>query len=158
MRLLFVVHAMSTQLVCFFHDGVKMSAIFYLKLYLLTVPIFFLLDIIWLGYVAKGFYRRHLGFILSPEVNWPAAITFYLIYIAGILFFAVAPAIERTSLIRALVWGSLYGFFTYATYDLTNMALIKGWPMKIVVVDILWGMVLCSVVAMSSFGVARWIS
>ena len=90
-------------------------------------------------------------------MNWPAAVTFYLIYIAGILFFAVSPAIERASLLRALVWGGLYGFFTYATYDLTNMALIKGWPMKIVVVDILWGMVLCSVVAMSSFGVSRWL-
>jgi len=131
---------------------------FFFKLYLLTVPIFFLLDIIWLGYVAKGFYRKHLGFILSPEVNWPAAIAFYLIYIAGILIFAVAPAIERLSLVRALVWGGLYGFFTYATYDLTNMALIKGWPMKIVVVDILWGMVLCAAVATASFGVARYIA
>ncbi len=134
-----------------------MNLFFYLKLYLLTVPIFFLLDIIWLAYVAKGFYRKHLGFILSPEVNWPAAITFYLIYIAGILFFAVVPAIERVSLARALVWGGLYGFFTYATYDLTNMALIKGWPMKIVVVDILWGMVLCAVVAMGSFGAAKYL-
>ena len=134
-----------------------MNLFFYLKLYLLTVPIFFLLDIIWLGYVAKGFYRRHLGFILSPDVNWPAAITFYLIYIAGILFFAVVPALERASMTRALVWGGLYGFFTYATYDLTNMALIKGWPLKIVVVDILWGMVLCALVAMGSFGTAKYI-
>ncbi|MDX2448730.1 MAG: DUF2177 family protein [Desulfobacterales bacterium] len=135
-----------------------MNLWFYVKLYLLTVPIFFLLDIIWLGYIAKGFYRKHLGFILSPEVNWPAAITFYLIYIVGILFFAVAPAMERASLLRALVWGGLYGFFTYATYDLTYMALIKGWPMKIVLVDILWGMVLCAAVASASFGVARYIS
>jgi uncharacterized membrane protein len=142
----------------FFYGKVNMNLLFFLKLYLLTVPIFFLLDIIWLGVVAKGFYRKHLGFILSPEVNWPAAVIFYLIYIAGILFFAVTPAIERNSLLRALVWGGLYGFFTYATYDLTNMALIKGWPIKIVVVDILWGMALCSVVAVSSFGVARWLS
>jgi uncharacterized membrane protein len=123
----------------------------------LTVPIFFLIDIIWLGYVAKNFYRQHLAFVLSPEVNWWAAITFYLIYIAGILFFAVAPALEKASLMRALVWGGLYGFFTYATYDLTNMALIKGWPLKIVLVDILWGIVLCATVAMSSFYIAKWI-
>ncbi len=134
-----------------------MHVLFYIKLYLLTVPIFFLIDIIWLGYVAKGFYRQHLSFVLSPEVNWWAAITFYLIYIAGILFFAVVPALEKASLMRALVWGGLYGFFTYATYDLTNMALIKGWPLKIVVVDILWGMVLCATVAMSSFYIAKWI-
>jgi len=132
-------------------------AIFYVKLYLLTVPIFFLVDLVWLGYVARSFYHRHLSFILSPEVNWWAAITFYLIYIVGILFFAVIPALEKASLMRALVWGGLYGFFTYATYDLTNMALIKGWPLKIVVVDILWGMVLCATVAMSSFYIAKWI-
>ncbi len=76
----------------------------------------------------------------------------------GILFFAVAPALERESLARALLWGGLYGFFTYATYDLTNMALIKGWPLKIVVVDIAWGVVLCAVVAASSFGIARWLA
>ena len=135
-----------------------MNALLYLKLYLLTIPVFFLVDLIWLGYVAKRFYRSNLDFILSPDVNWPAAISFYLIYIVGILFFAVAPALERESLTRALLWGGLYGFFTYATYDLTNMALIKGWPLKIVVVDIAWGIVLCAVVAASSFGIARWLA
>jgi uncharacterized membrane protein len=134
-----------------------MNLLFFLKLYLLTIPIFFLLDLIWLGYIAKGFYRQNLAFILSPEVNWPAAIVFYMIYIVGILFFAVAPAIERSSITRALIWGVSYGFFTYATYDLTNMALIKDWPLKIVVVDILWGMVLCGIVAMLSFVIAKWI-
>jgi uncharacterized membrane protein len=133
-----------------------MPFLYYLKIYVLTVPVFFAIDILWLGYVAKGFYRKNLAFILSPDVNWLAAITFYLIYIVGILFFAVVPALERVSLARAIVWGGLYGFFTYATYDLTNMALIKGWPLKIVVVDILWGMVLCAAVAMASFGIARW--
>lgn len=134
-----------------------MTFLYLLKLYLLTIPIFFIIDMIWLGYVAKGFYRKNLAFILTPEVNWPAAIAFYLIYIVGILLFAVVPALERLSLLRALVWGGLFGFFTYATYDLTNMALIKGWPMKIVVVDIAWGMVLCSTVAALSYGVGRWI-
>jgi len=132
-----------------------MNTIFVLKLYLLTALVFFIIDIIWLGVVAKGFYRRHLDFILSPDVNWLAAITFYLIYIVGIIVFAVIPAIDRGSLMRAMVWGGLYGFFTYATYDLTNMATIKGWPLKIVIVDILWGMVLCAAVAMSSYGIAR---
>jgi uncharacterized membrane protein len=135
-----------------------MGLLFYVKLYILTIPIFFLIDIIWLGYVAKRFYRNNLDFILSPSINWAAAICFYLIYIVGILFFAVAPALERGSLVRALLWGGLYGFFTYATYDLTNMALIKGWPLKIVVVDIAWGVVLCAVVAASSFSVARWLA
>jgi uncharacterized membrane protein len=135
----------------------RMSGLFYVKLYLLTIPIFFLFDMIWLGYIAQGFYRQNLAFILSKDVNWIAAIAFYLIYIVGILFFAVVPAIERDSLARAIVWGGLFGFFTYATYDLTNMALIKGWPFKVVVVDILWGIVLCASVAALSFKVARWI-
>ncbi len=131
--------------------------LFYLKLYLVTVPVFFLLDMLWIGVVAKGFYRRNLAFILSPEVNWPAAMAFYFIYIAGILFFAVAPALERLSPARAVVWGALYGFFTYATYDLTNLALIKGWPVKVALVDILWGVVLCALVALSGFWLGRWL-
>lgn len=135
-----------------------MGFAFYIKLYLITIPIFFALDMMWLGYAAKDFYRRNLAFILSPNVNWPAAISFYLIYIVGILFFAVIPALERESWISALVRGGLFGFFTYATYDLTNLALIKGWPVKIVAVDILWGVILCGAVAVSSFGAGRWMS
>ena len=131
---------------------------YYLKLYLLTVPVFFVIDLLWLGVVARGFYQKQLGALLSPQVNWPAAIVFYLIYIVGILFFGVLPALEKQSLVRAFLWGGLYGFFTYATYDLTNMALIKGWPLKIVVVDIAWGTFLCAAVAAAGFGIARWLA
>ena len=135
-----------------------MNMIFYVKLYALTVPIFFAVDMIWLGLVAKKFYRNHLGFILGPEVNWAAAFCFYMLYIAGILIFAVVPALEKESLSKALLWGGLYGFFTYATYDLTNMATIKDWPLKVVLVDILWGVFLCSMVASSSFLIGKWLS
>ncbi|MGD8290835.1 MAG: DUF2177 family protein [Desulfobacterales bacterium] len=134
-----------------------MNISFYLKLYLLTVPLFFIIDLIWLGIVAKGFYQKHLRYILSPNVNWTAAIIFYLIYIAGILVFAVVPAASKDSLRYAVGWGALFGFFTYATYDLTNLALLKDWPLKIVVVDILWGVVLCSAVAALSFYIAKWL-
>jgi uncharacterized membrane protein len=135
-----------------------MNIVFYLKLYALTVPVFFAVDIIWLGFIAKKFYRNNLGFILSPQVNWPAAISFYLLYIAGILIFAVVPALEKESFGRALLWGCLYGFFTYATYDLTNMATIENWPLKVVIVDILWGVFLCSMVSSISFLIAKWLS
>jgi uncharacterized membrane protein len=134
-----------------------MNTSFYLKLYLLTVPVFFIIDLIWLGIVAKGFYQKNLKYILSPNVNWTAAIIFYLIYIAGILIFAVLPAVAKDSLRHAAVWGALFGFFTYATYDLTNLALLKDWPIIIVIVDILWGVVLCSAVATLSFFVAKWL-
>ena len=102
-----------------------MNITYYMKLYLLTVPVFFVIDLIWLGVIAKGFYRRNLSFILSPDVNWAAALTFYLIYIAGIIFFAVRPALASDTLRDAALLGGLFGFFTYATYDLTNMATIK---------------------------------
>ena len=134
-----------------------MNISYYVKLYGLTVPIFFVIDIIWLGVVAKGFYQKNLKYILSPNVNWTAAIIFYLIYIAGILIFAVLPAVAKDSLRHAAVWGALFGFFTYATYDLTNLALLKDWPIVIVIVDILWGVVLCSAVATLSFFVAKWL-
>ena len=134
-----------------------MNYLFYLKLYALTVPIFFVIDIIWLGFIARGFYRRQLGFILSPEVNWIAAAIFYLMYIAGIIFFAVRPAINSNSWGQAALLGGLYGFFTYATYDLTNMATIKGWPLAIVIMDILWGVCLCTLVSISSFAITRWL-
>ena len=131
--------------------------IFYLKLYALTVPIFFVIDILWLGVIAKGFYRRQLGFLLSPQVNWIAAVIFYLIYIAGILFFAVRPALNNNSWSQAVILGALFGFFTYATYDLTNLATIKHWPLTIVIVDILWGVCLCILVAYLSFIISKWL-
>lgn len=131
--------------------------VFYLKLYALTVPVFFAIDIIWLGVIAKEFYRRQLDFILSPHVNWTAAVVFYLIYIAGILFFAVRPALDHNSWRQAAALGALFGFFTYATYDLTNLATIRNWPVIIVVVDILWGVCLCGVVALLSFAMSKWL-
>ena len=134
-----------------------MNISYYLKLYVLTVPIFFMIDIIWLGVIARGFYRRNLSFILSADINWAAAITFYLIYIAGIIFFAVRPALASDNLHDAALLGGLFGFFTYATYDLTNMATIKGWPLKIVVIDILWGTCLCMLVAGLGFLIAKWL-
>lgn len=134
-----------------------MNISFYIKLYALTVPVFFIIDLIWLGVVAKGFYQKNLKYILSPNVNWTAAIIFYLMYIAGILIFAVVPGVAKDSVRHAALWGALFGFFTYATYDLTNLALLKDWPLNIVVVDILWGMVLCTVVSTISFYIARWL-
>ena len=104
------------------------NLLFYLKLYLVTVPIFFVIDMVWLGFVARGFYQEHLGFILGDQVNWIAAIVFYLVFIVGILLFAVAPALEAKSLAKAVVLGGLFGLFTYATYDMTNLATIKNWP------------------------------
>lgn len=133
-----------------------MHTVFLIKLYVVTVPIFFAIDLLWLGVVAKPLYQKHLGGILAAQVNWKAAAAFYLIYIAGILIFAVMPALEKESAGRAIIWGLLFGFFTYATYDLTNMATLPRWPLAIALVDIAWGMVLCASVAALSYRVGRW--
>lgn len=135
-----------------------MNALYYLKLYLLTVPVFFAIDLVWLGVIAKGLYQKNLGHLLSPTVNWPAAFAFYLIYIGGILLFAVKPALADQTLAKAVIWGALFGFFTYATYDLTNLATLKDWPLKIVVIDIVWGTLLCTLVASISYLIGRWLN
>ncbi len=133
-------------------------SMYYLKIYLLTIPIFFAVDLLWLGVVAKNFYQNNLAPLLSPAVNWPAALLFYFIYIAGIILFAVKPGLDAGSLAKAALWGGLFGFFTYATYDLTNLATLQDWPFKVVVVDILWGTVLCTLVASGSYQIGRWLS
>lgn len=124
------------------------------QLYVITALIFFAIDILWLGVIAKNFYSRHLGRFFRERVNWTAASIFYSLYILGIMIFAILPGVSYASLARTVLLGVLYGLFTYATYDLTNLATLKDWPVKIVVVDILWGMVLCGFVSAGGFLVA----
>lgn len=131
--------------------------LFYLKLYALTVPVFFLCDMVWLGIVAREFYRRNLEFLLRPQPNWAAAIGFYLLFVGGVLLFAVQPAIKEDSWARAALLGALFGLMTYATYDMTNLATVKDWPVLVSVVDILWGVVLCTTVSLTSFAFAKWL-
>ena len=122
--------------------------------YAVTLVIFFAIDLVWLGVVAKNFYRQHIGHLMSPEVNWGAAVLFYLIYIGGIVFFAIKPAIEVGSAARALAYGAAFGFIAYATYDLTNQATMKNWPVLVTVIDLAWGTVLTATVAYLSYQVS----
>jgi uncharacterized membrane protein len=126
-----------------------------LLVYLITVPIFFIIDLVWLGVVAKGFYQKHLGYLMRPQINWAAAILFYLLFIIGIVLFAVRPALELQSPMRALVYGALFGFFAYATYDLTNLATVRDWPVIVTVIDLIWGTVLCGAVALGSYVISN---
>jgi uncharacterized membrane protein len=123
--------------------------------YLITVPIFFIIDLVWLGLIAKGFYQKHLGYLMRPQINWVAAILFYLLFIIGIVLFAVKPALEVQKPIWALVYGALFGFFAYATYDLTNLATVKDWPVIVTVIDLIWGTVLCGAVALGSYVISN---
>ena len=125
--------------------------------YLLTTVVFFAIDILWLGLIAKGLYQKIMGHLLADQVNWTAAIIFYLIFIIGIFVFAIMPSVEKDSFQHALLYGALFGFFTYATYDLTNLATMKDFPLKIVFIDILWGIVLTASVSISGFYIMRWL-
>jgi len=127
-----------------------MTMIQIIYLYLLTVPVFFIIDMIWLGLVAKNFYQDQIGFLLGP-VNWTAAIIFYLLFIVGILVFAVLPALDAGSLTKAILLGAFFGFVAYATYDLTNLATTKDWPLTVTLVDMVWGAVLSASVATASY-------
>ncbi|MBX9765199.1 DUF2177 family protein [Patescibacteria group bacterium] len=123
-------------------------------LYLLTVPVFFAIDMLWLGVIAKDFYQKQLAGFLGP-VNWTAAIIFYFIFIVGILIFAVLPGLEAKSAIKALTLGALFGFMAYATYDLTNLATLKNWPLTVTLVDMAWGAVLSGSVATVSYFIGK---
>ena len=125
------------------------------KLFAITLPVFFAIDMLWLGLVAKNFYRAQIGSLLKTDVNLSAAILFYLVFIAGIVFFVLAPALEKTSWRHALFAGAAFGFITYATYDLTNLATMKDWPVLVTVVDLVWGTVLSASVSVISFAIAR---
>jgi uncharacterized membrane protein len=126
--------------------------------YLITVPIFFLIDMFWLGVVAKDFYKRHLGYLMRPQVNWAAAISFYLLFIIGIVIFAVKPGLEMQSPMRALIYGALFGLFTYATYDPTNLATVRDGLLVVTLVDLVWGTALCGAVATASYFVSSRLS
>jgi uncharacterized membrane protein len=134
-----------------------MTVFFYVKLYLSTLAVFFVIDMIWLGLAARGLYRKYLGFLLSPSPNWTAAILFYLLWVAGLLVFVVVPGLQAGSVKKVLLLGALFGFLTYATYDLTNQATLKDWPLTITVVDLLWGTTLATAVSYISFLIGKWL-
>lgn len=125
--------------------------VYTIKLYFVTLAVFLVVDLIWLGLIARGFYQKQLGFLLAPSTNWPAAILFYLLFIAGLLAFVVTPGLETGSLKITLLRAALFGLVTYATYDLTNLATVKNWPVLLTVVDLAWGMILSIIVSLFSF-------
>lgn len=132
-----------------------MTYVQYFYVYLVTIPIFFAIDMVWLGVIAKNMYREYLGFLLRDPVNWSAAFIFYALFIVGLMYFAIIPALKEGSLVQALIYGALFGFFTYATYDLTNLATINDWPLTITLIDMVWGTVLCGLVSVGSVWASR---
>ena len=111
-------------------------------IFFIAFVIFFIIDILWLGLFAKNMYQSQIGFILAKKPNWYAAIVFYILYIVFLMIFAILPALQTSSLNDAMLNGALYGFITYATYDLTNLATLEKWPLKVTIIDIIWGTLL----------------
>jgi uncharacterized membrane protein len=127
---------------------------FLVKLYFSSAVVFFSLDMIWIGFVASGFYRSHIGRLLRPDVNWPGAIIFYLIFIAGVEYFAILPSVTKGSAFQAAIAGALFGFVSYATYDLTNYATMKDFPLIVALVDMAWGAFLSCMVTVAGYFLA----
>jgi uncharacterized membrane protein len=127
---------------------------FLVKLYFSSAVVFFTLDMIWIGLVARGFYRSHIGSLLRPDVNWLGAIIFYLIFIAGIEYFAILPSVAKGSAFQAAFAGALFGLVSYATYDLTNYATMKDFPLIVALVDMAWGALLSCIVTTAGYLIA----
>jgi uncharacterized membrane protein len=120
-----------------------------------ALVVFCVCDFVWLGLIAKNFYQGQIGGLLLDRPNWTAAALFYPLYAAGIVLFCVEPALVQGSWVRAFGTGLLLGLLCYATYDLSNLATLKGWTTNIVVVDVLWGTAVTAAAAGAGYFAAR---
>jgi uncharacterized membrane protein len=127
----------------------------FLKLYLLSVPVFFLIDMVWLGLVARNFYKDQIGHLMASSVNWLAAIIFYLLFLLGLIYFVIAPNYASGDVNKLILSALFFGLVTYATYDLTNLATLKNWPVVVTVVDMAWGAILAALVSIIVYFLAK---
>jgi len=123
----------------------------YIRNFIITFIVFMTIDLIWLGIVAKNLYNKYLGYIMTKNINWMAAIIFYVIFVIGLLLFVIQPALAKDSLQYLILYGMAYGFITYATYDLTNLATLKDWPLEITIIDLIWGTTLSTLTSYFSY-------
>ena len=130
----------------------------YSAAYLVALIVFFAADMVWLGSLVGRVYRPALGDVLAPSVNLPPAIAFYLVYPAGLVIFAVKGAIQIGSIASAFGYGALFGFFAYSTYDLSNYATLRNWPLHLTLIDIGWGTLLSGTAAAAAFYAASRIA
>ncbi len=127
----------------------------YAVAFIFTAIVFLALDFVWLGFVAKDFYRTQIGALMLEKPLLGVAFTFYLLYAIGIVYFAIMPALETDSWVRAMTNGALLGLIAYATYDLTNLATLRGWSVKLSIVDLAWGTLVTSLAATAGYFGAR---
>lgn len=124
------------------------------KLYLIALPIFLLVDVVWLGLIAKNFYNQQIGILMKNNTNAFAALVFYVLFTAGILIFVVIPGLEKSIGYQVILSGALFGLVTYSAYDFSNLATLKNWPLVVTLVDLLWGALLTSLVSAATYLVA----
>lgn len=127
----------------------------YFKIYCVALSSFLLIDMVWIGFFANSFYRERLGYLLSETPNILAAAVFYLIFNAGLVFFAVRPGLKTNKILPGILKSALYGLITYGTYDLTNLALIKDWPISVTIVDMIWGVLISITVGAMSINFGK---
>jgi len=127
----------------------------FIKLYLIALPVFLLIDGIWLAFVANKFYQSQIGTLLKEKPNFLAAALFYLLFIVGLVIFIITPALEKKSMFHCILFGALFGLITYATYDLTNLATLKNWPLLVTIVDLVWGAFLSASVSSITLLIAK---
>ncbi|MCM2456476.1 DUF2177 family protein [Rhizobium sp. CG4] len=120
-----------------------------------TLISFLLIDAIWLGFVAKNFYRDQLGHLMLPKLNFAVAAIFYAFFAVAIVILAVLPGLEAGSLWVAICYGAVLGLAAYGTYDMTNLSTIRGWPVLMSVVDLIWGTMLTGVASACGYLAAR---
>ncbi|HNR77499.1 MAG TPA: DUF2177 family protein [Parvularculaceae bacterium] len=119
--------------------------------YVAAALVFFALDMVWLAGVAKDFYFSRLGDLIRPTPDYLVAGVFYAGYVAGIVYFAVAPALAGGGMTRALINGALIGLLAYGTYDATNLATLRGYPAEVAIVDVIWGTFLTAAAASAGY-------
>ena len=124
-------------------------------LYLASLATFLVIDGIWLGVVAQGFYTSRLVHLLAPTTNWVAAAVFYPLFVLAVQVFVVVPGLRAGSLRRTLGRAAFFGLVTYATYDLTNLATLRDWPLLVTLVDLAWGAFIATAVALVGFLAGR---
>ncbi|MDD3712838.1 MAG: DUF2177 family protein [Candidatus Izemoplasmatales bacterium] len=128
----------------------------FLKMYLIAFVVFLAIDALWLGLVAPKFYKAQIGHLMAERPNFIAAGIFYLIFIVGVVYF-IKPNIEAGELGKAVLGGAIFGFMAYATYDLTNLATLKNWPITVTIVDLIWGTFLSSTITLLTYLIYHWI-
>lgn len=128
------------------------NAMEFIKLLALGLISFIGIDAIWLAKVAPKLYKDQIGHLMATKPNLGAAVVFYIIYVVGLVVFVIQPAVSKQSILFAAFRGALFGLVAYATFDLTSMAVLKDWPLKITVIDLLWGSILtASVCSLATF-------